>query len=495
MKPKVLLINLPYIVKGIDSNRPKIRSFLAFPYGLLSMATYNKDYADIKIIDCDAEDNHMAAILRELQEFKPDIVGLSMMFDNSYKYLSEILEMVKELYPHMLTILGGAAASYSYEEILSEQLNLDAICYSEGEMPFRFLLSNRDFDVWNLCHPSWITKDSLWRGVVPKISYIQNLDDVIDIDYSFVSDYGYNMQQAFSPFVDYIKEHKQYFLVTSRGCPYKCAFCSNGKIHGKKMRFVSVDRIISHVKDLVEKYDMDVLTIYDDQLLIDKDRAKDLFRKLAPFKLRIECPNGLSVRYIDEEMAELMRLAGMDTAYLAIESGSEFVLKKLINKPLELLQVKPAVDALRKHGFFIHGFFVVGMPGETDAMRAETVSFIKEVGLDWAGFNPATPVRGSKLYDDCIKNGWIKKQKIDEIEDKRYIINVPGTSPEHVIQQIHEMNMDVNFHNNYRMKTGDYETAIKCFQEVIRRYSGHEVAKHYLKICEGKLNEDKLLGL
>jgi len=489
MKPKVLLINLPYVVKNIDSSRPKIRSFLASPYGLLSVATYNKDFADFKIIDCDAEDNYMAAIIRAVQEFKPDIVGLSMMFDNSYKHLKTILEMIKESYPHILTILGGAAASYSYEEILAEQPDLDAICYSEGEIPLRWILANELSGVWDFSHSAWITRDKLRNGVAPKISYIGNLDAVIDIDYSFVSQYDYNMQQAFSPFVDYTKEHKQYFLVTSRGCPFACAFCSNAKIHGKKMRFASVDRIISHVEYLVDELGMDVLTIYDDQLLIDKDRAKDLFRKLAPFKLRIEMPNGLSVRYIDDEMAELMRKAGADTAYLAIESGCEFVLKKLINKPLELSQVKPAVDALRKHGFFIHGFFVVGMPGETDAMRAETARFIKEIGLDWAGLQMAMPLRGSKLYDECAANGWIPKKEIGYAYGKEYIIHIPGIDPAEVERQTYEINLDVNFHNNYRMKIGDYETAAKCFREVIRRYDGHEVAKHYLKICEGKLNE------
>jgi radical SAM superfamily enzyme YgiQ (UPF0313 family) len=489
MRPRVLLINLPYVVKNIDASRPKIRSFLGFPCGLLSMATYNKDYADIKIIDCDTEIVPLASILRSLQEFKPDIVGLSMMFDNSYKSLAKILEMVKEFYPHMLTILGGAAASYSYEEILSEQKNLDAICYSEGEIPLRRLLRLEDsFDQWDMTHPAWITRDKLRNGVAPKIAFIENLDDVIDIDYSLVDPNDYDMQEAFSPFVDHGK-HKQFFLVTSRGCPFSCRFCSNGKIHGKRMRAASVDAIIDHVQRLVHEYGMDILTIYDDQLLINMPRAKALFKRLAEFNLRIECPNGLSVRYLDEEMAGLMRRAGMDTASLAIESGSNYVLKELISKPLELSQVKPAVAALRQNDFFIHGFFVMGMPGETDVHRLQTRRFVEDIDLDWCGFNMATPVRGSRLYDDCINNGWIKKQRIEDIVDKKYIIHVPGTDPEKIEADVYQMNLDINFHNNRRMRIGNYETAKRCFEEVIRRYDGHEIARHYLKICEGKLNE------
>ncbi len=486
MKPNVLFIVLPYVVHNIDFTRPKIRSYFAFPYGLLSVATYCKDLANIHIIDCDADPNYHESIDTLLRWFRPDIVGFSMMFDNSYAYLADLVGRIKDYDPNILTVLGGAAASYSYQEILDEQDDIDAVCYGEGEIPFRDLLSDMIADIYNYLdeHPAWVTRESIKRGQAPVISYIENLDDVISIDYSFINSAVYDMQEAFSPFVDHQK-HKQFFISTSRGCPFKCAFCSNGKIHGKKMRFASVDRIIEHVGYLVQEYGMDVLTIYDDQLLIDMERAKDLFDQLADFNLRIECPNGLSVRYIDDEMALLMKSAGVDTVYLAIEHGSERVLRDCIHKPLTLSMVKPAVDALREYGFFIHGFFVIGMPGETKEDRDETVRFIKEIGLDWAGFNPATPVRGSELYDQCIKEGWITKQRIGETVDKKYIINAPeiGLTPEIIEAEVDRMNLDVNFHNNQRMQIGDYKTAARCFIEVLKRYGEHKWAKHYLRMC------------
>lgn len=476
---KVLLVNLPYVVKDIDANRPKLRSFFAFPYGLLSMASYIKPLADVEIIDCDAEINPYAKVLHKLIIFQPDIVGFSMMFDNSYPWLKNFLGLVKRQNPQVLTLLGGAAASYSYQEILDENPNLDAICYSEGELPMAHLLENGDFDA-----PAWITRESLRNGVAPKLWYISNLDNVIDIDYSLVDCNKYDMKEAFSPFTRNEK-HKQFFVVTSRGCPYSCRFCSNGRIHGKKMRMASVDAVVEHVRMLVDKHGMNVLTIYDDQLLINMDRAKQLFRRLREFDIRIECPNGLSVRYIDAEMAELMREAGMDTAYLAIESGSEYVLTELINKPLKLSQVKPAVGFLRDNDFFIHGFFVMGMPGETAQHRMETMKFVEDIDLDWCGFNMATPVRGSQLYDDCITNGWIEKQKLEDIVDKKYIIHMPGTDPAAIEAEVYSMNLAVNFHNNRRMRIGDYGVAARCFEEVLSRYSGHFWAQYYLQKCKG----------
>ena len=496
MKPNVLFIVLPYVVHDIDSTRPKIRSYHAFPYGLLSIATYCKDLMDIRIIDCDTDPKYKDTIQQVLENDHIDIVGISMMFDISYIYLEELLSLIKNFDPTILTVLGGAAASYSPEEILKEQDDLDALCYAEGEIPFRRLLES-----WKQSkgigfldnHPSWITRTTFNKKQRPVASFIQNLDDVINIDYSFIDTSRYETREAFSPFSSYDRKHKQFFISTSRGCPFNCTFCSNSKIHGKKMRFAGVDVIINHIRKLVSRYEMDVLTIYDDQLLIDMPRAKELFRRLAEFNLRIECPNGLSVRYIDSEMAKLMKLAGMDTIYLAIESGSEYVLKKLIHKPLELSMVAPAVKALRKYDIFIHAFLVMGMPGEKSEHRKETSRFIKSIGIDWSGFQMAMPFKGSRLYEICIKNGWIDKQSINSIDMRangifvKTIINIPGIDKEKVNQEVYEMNLDVNFHNNYRMKIGDYKTAARCFEEVLRRYKEHKWAKHYLEICEQKL--------
>jgi len=480
VKPKTLLVNLPYTIKDIDSKRPKIRSYLGFPYGILSLATFCQDIASFQIIDCDTLPDYNEEIERVLSSTRFDIIGFGLMFDTSYKYLRDLLSLTRKAQPTAVTLLGGAAASYSYQEIISEQPDLDAICFAEGELALRDFILTKEFN-----NSAWVTREAMRQNKQPQKTLIDNLDSLINLDYSLVNHEAYDMQEAFSPFARHGK--KCFFISSSRGCFGNCTFCSNSTLHGKRVRQASVECLVSHVRHLVENYGMETLIFYDDQLLINMPRAKVLFKRLAEFNLRIEAPNGLSVRYLDEEMAGLMRRAGMDTAYLAIESGCALVLREFINKPLELWQVKPAVKALRDNDFFIHGFLVMGMPGETDAHRLVTRRFLEDVDLDWCGFNMATPVRGSRLYDDCIKNGWIKKQRIEDVVDKKYIIHVPGTDPEKIEAGVYQMNLDINFHNNRRMRIGDYKTAKRCFEEVIKRYSGHEVAKHYLRICEEKI--------
>lgn len=494
----ILFIVLPYLIRNVDAKDSKTRSFTAFPYGVLSVATYLKNHAagnvDMKVIDCNTYDDeaYLPIIEQHLDDFNPDLVGFAMQFDNSYKHLETLSKMVKKKKKEAVVVLGGAAASYSYEAIANEQDNIDGICYLEGEIPFLKLIDSENMLECLNNDDAWITRRSLKEGRTPQPVFIQNLDEVVAIDYSFISINNYEMKEAFSPFTtEGLKEKKQFFLVTSRGCPYKCVFCSNAAIHGRKVRYSSVDAVIAHVKYLISNFGMNVLTIYDEQLLGNKARAKEIFRQLAKFNLRIECPNGLSVAFIDEEMAALMRNAGMDTVALAIESGSRYVLNKVIHKPLKLEMVKPVVQSLRKYGFFIQGFFVSGLPGENEAHRAETLSFIKDVELDWSGFSLATPLRGSELYEICVKNGYISKDlKIGEIEDKKYILKIPGVSPEEVTRETYLMNLDVNFVNNYRMKVGDYAVAANCFQDVIARYGNHAFAYYYLAKAQAAKGED-----
>jgi len=493
LKRNILLVVLPYLLPRKNMKNVKLRSFKAFPYGLLSIATYLKnkaeDHVTVEIIDCNFSngENYLDLLRNKIASFNPDIVGLSMMFDDSYQYVKQICEVVKERKSDALIIMGGQAASSSYSYILEDQPSIDALCFQDGEVPLLRLAISSDLRQTLDNDNAWVTKKTLKQGKAPQKMVLENIDEVVDIDYTFVDIDGYAMKEAFSPFSKWHKKNKQFFLITSRGCPFKCVFCAHSAHKDRSMRYADVDRIIKHVEYLVTRHKMNILTIYDDQLLYNQDRAKEIFRRLADFNIRIECPNGLSVAYIDEEMAMLMRQAGMDTVALAIESGSPLVLKKLINKPLKLDKVAPVVGYLRKYNFWIQGFFVTGIPGEKDEHREETIRFIKSVGLDWSGFSCATPLPGTKLRQICVEAGYIDAHlKIGELDTNTYIIKTPDYSPAHIVKKTYQMNLDVNFVNNYRMRTGDYETAAKAFADVIARYGNHAFA-YYLSEALDKM--------
>ncbi len=181
----ILFIVLPHIIRETDAKNPRTRSYKAFPYGILSIATYIKKFVnkrvDVKIIDCNVYDykKSITIINDNLVKFKPEIVALSMNYDNSYKHLGEISKIIKEYNDDVIIVLGGSAASFSYKQILDEQNYIDGICYTEGEIPVTNLINELKNDRLNFLEndKSWITKKSLQNNKIPKKSFLVNLYD------------------------------------------------------------------------------------------------------------------------------------------------------------------------------------------------------------------------------------------------------------------------------------------------------------------------------
>ncbi len=484
-KPSVLLIVLPYLQPfnaGAPSN--KLRSWLALPYGTLSIATYCKDIVNIKIIDCNVDEKYIDTIHEEMYHFMPDIIGFTMTFDCSYPYLKNILNIVRNIDFNVIAVIGGAATLPSYIDILNEQ-DIDAVCYGDGEIPFKELCEHEHPLRLLAEHQSWVTRYSLRQERMPKRTPIPDLDDVITLDYSFVDASKYSLQEEFSPYTTHIDLRKRFYMLTSRGCPFRCSFCYRSRENDRKMQYASIDKIIEQVRYLIDTFGMNILTFCDDQLMCNMKRTKELFRRLIQFHIRIEVYQGIAVGFIDEEMVSLMKDAGIVKVMLNIENGSQEMLDIMVDKPVNLNKAKEAIKLFRKYGIWATAIFVMGYPGETDRHRIETLNWIREADLDWCTFNPAIPIRGTKLYDICIDNGYIRKDiKLGDLDYGNYTINVPGCPSGYVADQIYKMNLKVNFVENRAMRVGDYVTAEKMFRKVINEiYEGHAFAHYYLAEC------------
>src|SRR5262245_16813367 len=148
---KIMFVIPPYLGDKVEAIRPtKLRSFFAFPYGVLCLASYiNKRTAgahEIRIIDLNRYNvgQGLEQFKAALVEFKPDIIGLSVMFDVSYKYVEGLAAVAKASNPESIVILGGAAVTTAWDEILHDQPSVDALCYSEGEVALANLLNSDD---------------------------------------------------------------------------------------------------------------------------------------------------------------------------------------------------------------------------------------------------------------------------------------------------------------------------------------------------------------
>ncbi len=495
----VLLVVLPYRLGDAttDTSKKAIRSFLAFPYGALTLASYTRRFAKnldgIEVLDLNLPSAESPDVIlkRKMSAMRPDIVGFSMSYDVSYPWLKSLAEIVKNYDDSICVVAGGPAITTAYAEVLTQCDHLDAACYSEGEVGLKNLIESDNIQE-ALSKDPWVTKSKLEQKGTTSPVY-DDLDKIIDVDYALVDINAYSMKEAFSPFTKFTESSKQFFIVTSRGCPFKCVFCAEPSFHGANMRYASVDRVVEHVAGLKEKYDLSVLTIYDDQILMNRARAKELFSKLAPLKIRIEMPNGVTLSYIDEELAGLMKAAGVDTIFLAIEHGSKRVLKDIIRKPIAFNRIKPTIQLLQDAGIFTCAFFVIGLPGETRNERQETRDAIFDWGLDWAFFNYATPLRGSELFRLCKENKWIDEKylPIGAIDMTEYVITAPGMDRQEIKETVFDMNLDLNFVNNHNLRKGNLSTAYQAFREVVDRHPGQPFAQYFLAKCLEDMNAGK----
>ena len=166
-----------------------------------------------------------------------------------------------------------------------------------------------------------------------------------------------------------------------------------------------------------------------------------------------------------------------------------------MKKPIRVEEIKPIVDILHNHDFFVMGFIVNGLPEETDEDRALTTQMIKDTGLDWVIISNATPLWGTDLYNECVENGYIPKNiPMGGIDMKKYIISTPTRKPEELERKSYIMNLDVNFVNNRAMRMGDYRTALRMFTDVLDRDPNHALAFYYIAYCARKLYESTNVG-
>ena len=487
----ILLVVLPYRLGDAttDTSKKAVRSFLAFPYGVLTLASYIKRFAKnlkwVEVLDLNLLSAESADVIlkRKISDMRPDVVGFSMSYDVSYPWLKSLAEAVKNSDKSVYVVAGGPAITTAYAEVLMECEHVDAACYSEGEVGLTNLIEADNIQDATSKDP-WVTRSKLQQKIVTSPVY-DDLDNIIDVDYSLVDINAYSMKEAFSPFTKFTESSKQFFIVTSRGCPFKCVFCAEPSFHGANMRYASVDRVVEHVAGLKEKYGLSVLTIYDDQILMNRVRAKELFSKLAALNIRIEMPNGVTLSYIDEELAELMKKAGVDTIFLAIEHGSKRVLKDIIRKPIAFNRIKPTIQLLQNAGIFTCAFFVIGLPGETRSERQETRDAIFNWGLDWSFFNYATPLRGSELFRLCKEKKWIEEKylPIGAIDMTEYVITAPGMDKDEIKQTVFGMNLDLNFVHNRNLREGNLKTAYQTFREVVERHPAQPFAQYFMGKC------------
>ena len=194
-------------------------------------------------------------------------------------------------------------------------------------------------------------------------------------------------------------------MITSRGCPFRCRFCTRHVSSMKKFRKRSVDNVVKELQEINEEYNS--VMIADDNFLADVKRAHQILDHIINYDLDLELYiQSARVDTAEKKLFIKMKQAGVKHVYFGIESGNQDVLD-FYNKQITLDQIRHAIALSNKMGFFTRGTFILGAPIETKTHLENTIKFATSLPLDVAIFYPLVYQRGSDLWNEAYKNGKI----------------------------------------------------------------------------------------
>jgi radical SAM superfamily enzyme YgiQ (UPF0313 family) len=284
-------------------------------------------------------------------------------------------------------VAGGPHATHLARPLLTRHAALDAVALGEGEETM--------LEVANAVRDgaSWRAISGLaWRGeggivFTPPRAPLSNLDGIPHPSTHYVS-----------TGVDRIAQFE--FLITSRGCPARCTFCSTPEFWGTRLRFRSADHVLDELRHLQARHGLVTVSFRDDTFTVDKKRTLDLCRKILASDLHLLWDCQSRVNAVDEERLLWMRRAGCQHIQYGVESGSRAVLERL-NKGIALAQIEQACRLTRRVGMDLSVYLITGVHGETELDVQQTLRLIRRIRPHDGIVSPLVVYPGTALYEEA----------------------------------------------------------------------------------------------
>jgi radical SAM superfamily enzyme YgiQ (UPF0313 family) len=368
------------------------------PLGLMYLASavrerFPSQYT-IKIIDMGLDSLSAGCIKEEIQRFKPDIIGCSVLSCED-DCMNELANVSKLIDGNIKFIVGGPHATMHCVDVL-ENHNIDIAVLGEGEEAICELLQGFE----NNGQINEVTGIAFRKDgqvvITAQRHFIDNLDsipfpawDLIRLsDYSHFTRLPMGLQRG----------GKRYMTIfTSRGCPYQCIYCHN--IFGKVFRKRSAENVFKEMAILYDKYGVDEFHIVDDIFNLDKKRVEDICDYIisSGMNIYISFPNGLRGDILDEGLLEKLKSAGTYLISFALETASPGR-QKIIGKNIDIEKLKVAIEAADNLKMLTRCFFMLGFPGETIDEVKQTIDFALRSKLCMANFFVVTPQKNTQLF-------------------------------------------------------------------------------------------------
>ncbi|MFH1575556.1 MAG: radical SAM protein [Candidatus Nealsonbacteria bacterium] len=387
------------------------------PLGLAWIAAVLREngFKDVSIIDSIANRYSNEEVIGLLKEKNPDIIGIS--FGTQIRFNAfDLARLIKKNFPNVVLVAGGPHPTLTCEDTLKNIPEIDIICRGEGEYSFLNLVKVID-EKRGLAGVRGVSfKDGSGKIIhnAPE-PLIENLDTLPFPARDLLQMEKYDQRTSLS-------KKRCTNIMSSRGCPYFCVFCSVSEQWGHRIRYRSAKNVVDEIEHVLKTYPfLEAVRFFDDVFTMDKARVLEICRLIKERNLNIVWECEARANTMDEQMAQAMREAGCEFIDLGVESGSDRILKN-IKKSITVKQVIAAAMAIKKAGIGLKIFIMHSLPGET--------------------------------YEDIKKTVFLSRYLCHKIKadgaTQGIAVVYPGTELEKIAKEIGTLSRDFSWSKNYR---------------------------------------------
>lgn len=389
---KNILFIKTFIDSGIGSSLPELDLFItASVIETVNPNIYQYTFFNVGYDYTD--DNDFISLIKS-KEINSVVFNVNLLEKTQFHKLCKI---IKDFDKNIVIIVSGQLADISKEKILKDN-NVDFVVYGEvyvtiKELIFALNNGNSLSNIDGLCYRDKqniiVNKNREFYDDVDSFIITEKIWNLIDIK-KYSKSFGWNginQQEYYIP------------ILASFGCPFQCSYCTNRLRFGTKFRKRSAERVVKEINLLADKFSVKEIHFFDAVFNYDKQWAKEILKELSKRKekLSISFPHGLRIDCMDEELIDLFEQAGVYKVTYAIESASP-VLQKAINKNLDLEKAKRIIELTSDHNIIVCGYFMLGLPNETEKEMKQTIEYACNSKMDIAAF-----FKYSDLYSNINK--------------------------------------------------------------------------------------------
>lgn len=439
-------IGLGYLAAVLEKDGHKVDIFDVDALDKGSDVDFTEEYKRLELYRQNLNNSKhkvWAKIRETLDTYKPDLVGITAMTPKFGSVL-KTAEIVKKWRPEYPVIVGGPHPSLLPEQSLKSEY-IDIIVRDEGEKTFPELIQsieNKD-ELKNINGISF-KKDGKIIHNSPRQA-IENLDTI-----------PFPKRQGLMNPENYSSEDMG-AIMASRGCPFNCTYCCH--FWGRRVRFRSPENVVQEIKEVKYQYGTSQFEFKDDTFTLNKKWVIELCHRIISEKLKINWGCTTRANLIDGELVKIMKKAGCNVIKLGIETGSERILKET-KKGVTFEQMKMAAKILNKVGLFWSGYFMMGLPTETEEDILKTYKFMKELNPYYAGLGVYNPFPKTELFDQAVEMGLLREdvelEHFFETNPKDYFFINPAkrtvSIPKEKFDTLSEFMMDAFHKHNTRLK-------------------------------------------